>query len=619
MRLALIASFSVPLLLTGCALTNTTTPSLESGPGLRGSVHGGQQPINGAKVYLLAANVTGYGQPSVSLLNPASTGQSDSIGGYVTTGADGSFTITGDYSCTSAQQVYLYALGGDAGAGANSASGLLAILGACPASGNFLASVPVIQVNEVTTVAAAYALSGFATNATHVSSPGTPLAQIGIANAFTNAANLADISTGYALTTTPAGNGAVPQTTINTLANILASCINSTTASGNCNYLFLNTSSGGNPPSDTASAAINIAHKPSAQIAALYSLAASSPPFAPSLTIQPSDFTLALHFTGPTIAPSGYSGTNIAIDGSGNVWTFNNVSGSYTVTMMSFTGAVLSGSTGYVAGGDATTPPGALAIDQSGNAWLTGSSHIYKISSTGSIATFVPDEGSSYGKVAIDASGNAWINSTSSTGSLVELSPNGTDLHFTSASPIGNSGIAIDGSGIIWTAGLTNSLYGTPIATGTNINVTESDLSNPSLVAIDAAGNPWVLSNLVSGTTYFLTQFTYNSSTQIYSPASYITSDLRPGGIAIDGAGTVWTAPNYPTPQISGYANTGSGIYSVATYGTNSYSALGLALDPSGNIWTANDASITEYIGASIPVVTPLSAGVANNTLATRP
>ncbi len=36
---------------------------------------------------------------------------------YVTTGSDGSFSISGDYTCTAGQQVYLYAVGGDPGLG----------------------------------------------------------------------------------------------------------------------------------------------------------------------------------------------------------------------------------------------------------------------------------------------------------------------------------------------------------------------------------------------------------------------------------------------------------------------------------------------------------------------
>jgi hypothetical protein len=46
-----------------------------------------------------------------------------------------------------------------------------------------------------------------------------------------------------------------------------------------------------------------------------------------------------------------------------------------------------------------------------------------------------------------------------------------------------------------------------------------------------------------------------------------------------------------------------------------------IAIDGSGNAWIANyyTTSITEMIGVAAPVVTPLSVGVKNNTLGTRP
>ena len=97
-----------------------------------------------------------------------------------------------------------------------------------------------VVVNEVSTVAAAYAMAGFATDALHVGSSGTALAQMGIANAFANAANLETIGTGVALATTPAGNGTVPQAEINTLANILAACVNSNGTGSACSTLFAN-------------------------------------------------------------------------------------------------------------------------------------------------------------------------------------------------------------------------------------------------------------------------------------------------------------------------------------------------------------------------------------------
>ena len=148
-----------------------------------GKVLHGSTPVSGAHVYLLAANTNGYGNASVSLLNSALTGASDTLGGFVTTAADGSFTINGMYQCTPKIQVYAYALGGNAGSGDNAALGLLAVLGNCPQAGSFKFNSP-LTMNEVTTVAAAYVMAGFTNDATHVSSSGTPLAQTGIANAF---------------------------------------------------------------------------------------------------------------------------------------------------------------------------------------------------------------------------------------------------------------------------------------------------------------------------------------------------------------------------------------------------------------------------------------------------
>jgi hypothetical protein len=63
------------------------------------------------------------------------------------------------------------AIGGDAGAGDNPAAALMSVLGQCPSgSTNFLGTEPFLVVNEVTTVAGAYALSGYMTDMLHVSS-----------------------------------------------------------------------------------------------------------------------------------------------------------------------------------------------------------------------------------------------------------------------------------------------------------------------------------------------------------------------------------------------------------------------------------------------------------------
>ena len=160
--------------------TAPVSPATTPGSPIVGNVHGGDQPIVGAHIYLFAANPAGYGAPSISMLNAAQPGVGfDDIGNYVATDSNGSFLVTGDYTCTTGQQVYLLALGGNPGGlplgQSNSAAALMAALGACPEGQNtFANNIPYVTINEVATVAAVYALSGFMTDATHVGYASTP-------------------------------------------------------------------------------------------------------------------------------------------------------------------------------------------------------------------------------------------------------------------------------------------------------------------------------------------------------------------------------------------------------------------------------------------------------------
>ena len=61
----------------------------------------------------------------------------------------------------------------------------MAVLGNCPNTHTFSATYTnPIRVNEISTVAAAYALAGFATDSWHISSNGSPLAQTGVLNVY---------------------------------------------------------------------------------------------------------------------------------------------------------------------------------------------------------------------------------------------------------------------------------------------------------------------------------------------------------------------------------------------------------------------------------------------------
>jgi hypothetical protein len=261
-------------------------------------VNGGQsRAVVGAKVYVLQVNSGDYGNSSVSLLTSATGNPADSIGHYVLSGEYGGFSIAGNYTCTAGHQVYVYAQGGNSGDdGTNPAIGLLASLGACPESGNFDAAAPFIFVNEVTTVAAAYAMADIATDATHATASANRAAPTGIFSA----ADLASIATGFANSALPSNpEDKVPQTKIHTLANILSACVNSSSpASTSCSTLFNSARShgiSGTAPEETATAAINIARNPHVNIAPLYGLQPLlSVPFQPALESPPPDFELSL-------------------------------------------------------------------------------------------------------------------------------------------------------------------------------------------------------------------------------------------------------------------------------------------------------------------------------------
>lgn len=609
---------------------------------LKGSVHGGQQPIVGSHVYLFAANTTGYGNASVSLLNAASTGYSDSVGAYVPSDVQGNFSISGDYLCTPDTQVYVYALGGDPGAGANVHAGLMAALGNCPAGGTFVGSISFIDVNEATTVAAAYAMAGFATDATHVSSSGTPLALKGIANAFANAANLAAIATGSALTTTPGGNGTAPQSEIYTLANILAACINtndSVTISAGCSTLFANATADGTPtgtqPGDTATAAINIAHNPGANVTALYNLSTAQPPFAPALGGVPNDFTVGIQFAGGGLDDP----QSIAIDGLGDVWAANNGGSVGTVTELASNGTPVS-----PAGGFAASPYSGfygIAIDLSGNAWVPADSNnaLLEFSGVTGTPTAFTGGGLNYpNAIAIDGLGQVWVTNVGNS-SLSEFSSAGTALSATAYTG-GNLGnprsIAIDHNGYAWVANNNNDTVtevsatgGTPTFKSGSNGYSGGGLNTPYSIAIDASGNAWI-ANAGVVETGDITELWGAEAVLPTNPGDPISTSsgytgggiVNPDGIALDGVGDAWVADQVGTGLVAEFSSTGSAISPSSGYLVPGVtSTIAVAVDGSGNLWVAdpNALQLTELIGAATPVATPLSVAALNNKLATKP
>jgi hypothetical protein len=625
--------------LVGCA--NDGNSFAVTGAPISGKLLSGTLPVSGAHVYLMAVAATGYGKPSVSLLDSGSTGSQDSVGAYVVTAADGTFSIPGYYSCSAQTDVYLYTSGGDSGLGQNSAATELAAIGPCPQVG--AVATPIV-VDEVTTVAMSFALAGFANDALHIASSGSSLALTGVANAFVNASNLAPTNTGLAPALIPSGSATVPQTTIDTLANILSACIHSAGAGSPACGALLGSAGSAPPSSDTASAMIAIAHSPATAVPTLFAQQSSTPPFAPYLTAVPNDFSLGLVFTGGGMNLA--SGT--AVDAAGNVWSTND---SYYLTEISSAGVFLSGPNGYFSNAYA---PGPIAIDLNDNVWIGNGAHtlngpgsVVELSSDGTVLSGA--NGYGYGLLrrpeglAIDAGNNIWVADTVSD-NVVEFSNSGQVLSGTNGFTGGGISqptqlaITPPPAENVWITNLVAgsldelSSSGAPLTPSTGL--TGAGFDGGASLAVDHQNNVWTVG---AGPDAQVAKVSPGGV--LLSGSGYATVGVRgahAGGttIAIDGDGNVWV-PLYFSPYVIELSNSGATLSGATGYtGGIATGQYNLAIDGSGDVW-ASTATYTpppmrgvpgvytwqmiEMIGIAAPVVTPIAAGLHLNMLGTRP
>jgi hypothetical protein len=608
-------------LITGCGAGTAASPGGETQT-ITGRVHGGQQPVSSAAIQLYTVGSTGLASAATPMLTRAVSSESD-----------GSFDISDAYTCgesstgdtigSGSDQVYIVATGGNPGlnpAVDNKALVLMAALGSCSS----LPSASYVEINEVTTAAAAWALAPFITSATQAGASSTD--PDGITNAFLDAALLADTTSGLAATIP--SNLTIETGKLYALADALSSCVNSDGTTG-CTKLFsAATPSGGTAPTDTLGAALNIVKHPGQNVAAVFGAIPSTPPFVTNPMTQPNDWTMSLTVTGGGLALP----TALGIDSHSNVWVAGQDS---PLSEFGPQGNPIS-STGY--GYQKIAQVYSLAIDTLGDIWVTnyngsqgnnsGSvTQFYGADSTsGTTGAIAGDHTSDISypyAVSANSTGQIFVGSNNlATAAVYNTSGTLVDTNLGAGSGVlaSSEAIAADASGGFWLSDNDSTVA--------HFSSTGALLGHPSCcaetygIATDAAGNLWVADYLggVDGDGAFA-EIVTDDLGKVSTPiqGSSVGGIDHPAFVAVDGAQNVWFT-NYYAGSITEIAGSTSnvpgaaisptvGAFTKGGYGLDASlrGPLGIVPDRSGNLWVGNEDSSTlvMFFGLAAPTVTP--------------
>lgn len=405
-----------------------------------------------------------------------------------------------------------------------------------------------VIINERSTAATAFAMAQFSSGA------GFDGLYPGIQNSAATLQNLVNISTGEigeVLATSPNGSETTTLATLNSLANLLASCVQS---SVQCPNLFqLTTPPAGETPQNTLQAALNIAHFPWQNVTDLRTQSQQQNLYQPSLATEDmlDAWTLAIRYVGNGEELDG-PGFQV-FDEDGNVWICNN----------------------YVFSLDPLDPEGMVC----------GGQQVLKFTPTGEDFPGAPYEGGGvYGAgfgIALDPSGDVWVANFAFQGancpfSIPELSQ---------------------------TVSLFSS-EGVPLSPDSQGNETGADhggyqgagntISRPQGMVSDVDSNIWTV-NCGGGS---VTVFPQGDPNQAYAIAP--TDDLAnplldiPFAITMDPLGHAWVTSN-ENASVFAFDLDGNVVHSLTDAAANAagiFRPMGIASDSVGNIWVANSGII---------------------------
>lgn len=582
---------------------------------IEGRVEANGAPISGADVTLWLA---GPGAPQ-KLATAKTRG-------------DGSYDVAIAEGRNDAGVLYLIAAGGAAklpsGKGPNPANTLMATLGPKPPKR--------VTINELTTVASAWTAVQFLNGAALSGNAH------GLRIAAGNVRNLVNLETG--------GLGSVimdplngSQTTtlakLNTLGLLLSACV--TALPGACNKLFeAATPPGGVAPTNTLSAAQNIARHPWHQAKKLFGLLDKFYPIPtgkryrevariPYLNFAPSAWTLSLVYSG-----GGYSGVGgIAIDGEGNMWASDNfLVGSQTTIFAQFGGGISKFApngkplspmiTGFLGGGVDSAGWG-IAISADDKVWVTsliGSTISVFDRKTGQPLS--PETGYDFGGklgqmqgIIVTPNGDVWAVDNGHS-QIVHLprgdASKGRILGQTvDGKPVDGSlqvkapfGLAFDQQDRIWVSNSGSNTV-TRFAAGDPGKAVEFEVGySPHGIAIDSQGNAWVANSIGHpGTMEKLAFVKEKLEAKLASLKGLMSDDERAAKGWID---LFDIAQKYPGGDVSMIRPDGT-VIGPFNAGKGMNGAWGVSIDGNDNVWVSNSMSrsITQLCGVRTETCPP--------------
>lgn len=438
-----------------------------------------------------------------------------------------------------------------------------------------------VTLNELTTVAAAYAFAQF----TEQSAIGGPVPALSVAAGM--CANLAS-TTGdpsRVMLDPPNADQTNSLRSLRSLSNLLAWSVR---AGGWLVLQTLTTPPQGHAPADTFQAMVNVARHPAWHAAAIYQRSQAVAMYTPALALPPDAWTLAVKVnrTGDDGQRMFGGPANISWDRDGNAWIANNVfqGGPYScdfVVVLKPNGMPADGLNGQpkspVVGGGIVGPGFGIAVDGKGDAWVGsfgwGPSDTFP---TAGIVSKFDGSGNDVGGggytqgtarvqgMAADRWNNIWLASYGNedvpeyqnTVSVYLDGDPGNCLSYPdpSASPpqtapgVNTFGIAVDDTAEVPTAWVTYSGgLGWPDANPGHVArfVIENGALKPTLtlqvgsvtkgIALDRYGNVWIASG-------------GDNSVYVVTPDGQYAGFTDRGGlcapwsVAVDGEGSVWVA-----------------------------------------------------------------------------